>query len=249
VDDDPGALQSIAQLLERAGYAVRTFLSANDFLRECMPRMGAHSLLDTSRLPELTSRETEVIELLLAGKTLKEIATKGKVSVQSVWKHRQRVLHKFAVQNEVELLQLLLGANTVQTFPSKTDRQPPEHAWGAGEGPEALSRVRMPPLTRMIHGRLREAPFRRCCWRPRCSFWRRLAGRLRSGKRQAGDWLSQLSRRDWPFIPHLSSIISSHLQSLIFSERISPRSRYAILDTATRGAIIEGKYALSTRKW
>jgi DNA-binding CsgD family transcriptional regulator len=53
-----------------------------------------------------------VLELLVAGRSLKEIAAKRGVSVQSVWKHEQRILQKFAVQNEVELVQVLMRARS-----------------------------------------------------------------------------------------------------------------------------------------
>ncbi len=56
---------------------------------------------------QLTPREKSVLELLVTGRTLKEIAARYGVTVQSVWKHQQHILHKFNVQNEVELANLM----------------------------------------------------------------------------------------------------------------------------------------------
>ena len=55
----------------------------------------------------LTAREKQVLDLIVTGKTLKQIAGQYHVTVQSVWKHQRRVLDKFGVQNTVELVQLL----------------------------------------------------------------------------------------------------------------------------------------------
>ena len=58
--------------------------------------------------PQLTPREEEGLELLMTGKSLKQIASIKEVTVQSVWKHQQRILSKFAVENDVELVRLIL---------------------------------------------------------------------------------------------------------------------------------------------
>ena len=57
----------------------------------------------------LTPREKEVLDYLVAGRSLKQIAARLEVTVQSIWKHRQRILGKFRVENEVQLVQLMLG--------------------------------------------------------------------------------------------------------------------------------------------
>jgi FixJ family two-component response regulator len=59
---------------------------------------------------DLTAREKQVLDLILTGKTLKQIASQYQVTVQSVWKHQRRIFDKFGVQNTVELVQLLLSA-------------------------------------------------------------------------------------------------------------------------------------------
>jgi FixJ family two-component response regulator len=55
------------------------------------------------RLEQLTDTEREVCELLLAGKSLKEIAIARNVAVQTVWKQRVAILKKMGVETDVEL--------------------------------------------------------------------------------------------------------------------------------------------------
>jgi FixJ family two-component response regulator len=57
-----------------------------------------------ARLSRLTHAEKEVMDLLIAGKSLKEIAIVRNVTVQTVWRHRVNVLRKMGVENDVELV-------------------------------------------------------------------------------------------------------------------------------------------------
>ena len=58
----------------------------------------------TVRASQLTPAEKEVLDLLISGKSLKEIAIARNVTVQTVWRHRLNVLRKMAVENDVELV-------------------------------------------------------------------------------------------------------------------------------------------------
>lgn len=60
------------------------------------------------RRAKLTPREREVMEHLLKGKALKQIASELNVSIPTVSKHRTQVLEKMQVENDVELVKLLL---------------------------------------------------------------------------------------------------------------------------------------------
>jgi two-component system response regulator DctR len=60
-----------------------------------------------SRLAQLTPREREVMELILAGKLNKLIADQLHISMRTVEVHRSRVLEKMGVRSAVELAQLL----------------------------------------------------------------------------------------------------------------------------------------------
>lgn len=59
------------------------------------------------RVAKLTEREREIMELLRAGKSMKEIAVDSGTSIQTISKHRQRLLDKLEVRNDVELARLL----------------------------------------------------------------------------------------------------------------------------------------------
>ena len=60
-----------------------------------------------TRLDTLTSREKQVMELILVGKFNKVIADELKISMRTVEVHRARLLEKMGVKTAVELAQLL----------------------------------------------------------------------------------------------------------------------------------------------
>jgi RNA polymerase sigma factor (sigma-70 family) len=62
-----------------------------------------------ARLNQLSSRERQVMDLLVAGKTMKSISNQLGICVQTVAKHRARVLEKLGVSGEVELTRWLLA--------------------------------------------------------------------------------------------------------------------------------------------
>jgi len=64
------------------------------------------------RLAHLTPREREVMELLIAGKTSKEIAAALRVSVRTVEGHRRMVLSKTQVSSAAQLVRAVLSART-----------------------------------------------------------------------------------------------------------------------------------------
>nr|WP_286177981.1 LuxR C-terminal-related transcriptional regulator [Rhodopirellula sp. JC639] len=59
----------------------------------------------------LTSREREVMDLLVQGRSLKQISIEFGISFQTVSKHRARVLEKLQVGNDVELVRRCLGCD------------------------------------------------------------------------------------------------------------------------------------------
>jgi two-component system, LuxR family, response regulator FixJ len=64
----------------------------------------------TERLARLTPREREVLELLVAGQTSKEIAAALRVSVRTVEGHRRRVFSKMNVSSAAQLVGTVLSA-------------------------------------------------------------------------------------------------------------------------------------------
>jgi FixJ family two-component response regulator len=64
------------------------------------------------RIETLSPREREVMDLIVAGKPMKLIATELGISIQTCSKHRAKVLEKLDVSNDVELVRLLLAADS-----------------------------------------------------------------------------------------------------------------------------------------
>lgn len=63
-----------------------------------------------SRISRLTPREREVMDMITAGLTLKQIASALGVSVQTASKHRMRVLEKMEASTDVALARLAVPA-------------------------------------------------------------------------------------------------------------------------------------------
>ena len=59
-----------------------------------------------ARVTQLTPREKEVLDMLISGKALKEIAAVSNVTVQTIWKQRLAIYRKMGVENDVELVRL-----------------------------------------------------------------------------------------------------------------------------------------------
>ena len=72
---------------------------------------AAEGAVVTERLAHLTPRERQVMELLLAGKTSKEIAAALRVSVRTVEGHRREVLSKANVSSAAQLVRTVLSVS------------------------------------------------------------------------------------------------------------------------------------------
>ena len=73
--------------------------------REELRRVGFLTRLDT-----LSRREREVMDLLVAGNHVKQIATKFGIGEKTVAKHRSRVFDKLHIDSVADLVHLVLGA-------------------------------------------------------------------------------------------------------------------------------------------
>lgn len=65
-----------------------------------------------ARLAQLTAREREVMDLVLAGKFNKVIADQLNIAMRTVEVHRSRVFEKMGVRSAVDLAQLMAGQGT-----------------------------------------------------------------------------------------------------------------------------------------
>jgi two-component system response regulator FixJ len=88
-------------LLERIHAAIRRDLQQRERLNR--------SPNQQRQLAALTSREREVLALLVEGRSLKQIALEFGVSIQTAAKHRAKVLEKLGVGNDIELVRMMLG--------------------------------------------------------------------------------------------------------------------------------------------
>jgi FixJ family two-component response regulator len=61
-----------------------------------------------ARLATLTTREREVMDLIVSGKTTKSISAILGISVQTAARHRSALLHKMRVESPTELARLML---------------------------------------------------------------------------------------------------------------------------------------------
>ncbi|MEX0676406.1 MAG: helix-turn-helix transcriptional regulator [Pirellulales bacterium] len=64
---------------------------------------------------KLTPREAEVMDLIVSGKTQKQIAADLAISIQTAAKHRAKVLAKLHVHNDVELVHRALQMRRLST--------------------------------------------------------------------------------------------------------------------------------------
>jgi len=67
------------------------------------------------RLADLTAREREVLELVVAGHTSREIAERLRVSPRTVEVHRARVMEKMGATSLAELVRLALDGTVVRS--------------------------------------------------------------------------------------------------------------------------------------
>jgi two-component system response regulator FixJ len=88
-------------LLERIRAAIETDRQAR--------AVTAERAVVMNRLAHLTPREREVAELLIAGKTSKEIALAMNISVRTVEGHRRMVLSKMNVSSATQLVRTVLS--------------------------------------------------------------------------------------------------------------------------------------------
>jgi DNA-binding NarL/FixJ family response regulator len=92
---------------ERARSAARDAGTTQQDLRmSALSRLGSEAKV---RVSELTPREAEVMELIVEGKSQKQVAATFGISIQTAAKHRSKVLEKLGVANDVELVRLALA--------------------------------------------------------------------------------------------------------------------------------------------
>jgi len=63
-----------------------------------------------ARFARLTARQREVLDLLVQGKSIKQIAAQLAIGIQAATKHRARILRKCEVDSVAQLVRLTFAA-------------------------------------------------------------------------------------------------------------------------------------------
>ncbi len=90
-----------ASLLERIGQALALDADSRDSRRRELHR--------SQRLDALTSREREILDQVVAGRSNKEVGRTLGISYKTVEAHRGRLMRKMGAASFAELLQMMLG--------------------------------------------------------------------------------------------------------------------------------------------
>lgn len=99
--------------------AVRTVYSGEQFFSDSISKILYDSyinIIKEKQLPDkkaLTNRETEVIKLISDGYSYKEIAKKLNISARTVETHRNNILEKLELKNNIEIVKYAIKSNLV----------------------------------------------------------------------------------------------------------------------------------------
>jgi DNA-binding NarL/FixJ family response regulator len=92
--------------------ALQTAAKGKEYISHSVSEVLKNKMPDT-RLPVLTRREKEVLELIAEGLTNAEIATKLFLTVTTVDSHRKNMLTKFSARNTAALVKLAVMNNLI----------------------------------------------------------------------------------------------------------------------------------------
>lgn len=114
--DVPRAVRAVKEgavdFLEKPfDYKQLVALVRKSFERDAARRVeDARRRATAERLAQLTHREREVLDLVVSGRTNREIAEQLEISVKTVEAHRARLMEKLEVASVAELVQAVLSA-------------------------------------------------------------------------------------------------------------------------------------------
>jgi FixJ family two-component response regulator len=104
-----GALDFLEKPISRRTLSVRIREAIDHDVRQ--QRKATRKIELARHVENLSSRQREVLDLLIAGESSKQIATRLEIGEKTVAKHRAAVLEKMQVDNVVELVRLFVDAN------------------------------------------------------------------------------------------------------------------------------------------
>jgi len=91
-------------------FAIKQVLLGNRYITPLIASEWAHDLaqVDSSHKLTLTPRQREVLQLIIEGCTMKEIATKLGISTRTAESHKYEMMHGLGVETTAELIQYAL---------------------------------------------------------------------------------------------------------------------------------------------
>jgi two-component system, NarL family, invasion response regulator UvrY len=104
---------------EQLIYAIKTVLSGNIYINPALSKKLMKILKndDINALHNsLTEREMEVMFLLAAGKTVKDISDKLFLSIPSIYKYKNSIFRKMGLNNDAELIQYCLKQGLISIY-------------------------------------------------------------------------------------------------------------------------------------
>jgi FixJ family two-component response regulator len=104
-----GALDFLEKPISRRTLSVRIREAIDHDVRQ--QRKATRKIELARHVENLSSRQREVLDLLIAGESSKQIAKRLEIGEKTVAKHRAAVLEKMQVDNVVELVRLFADAN------------------------------------------------------------------------------------------------------------------------------------------
>jgi DNA-binding NarL/FixJ family response regulator len=113
---------------EMVGKAVRVVHAGGTFFSPSIAkhlRDHYHKILPTNRTPKrnnvrLTSRESELLQLIAEGHVNKQIASDLKISIKTVEKHRQHLMEKLNIHEIAGLTRYAISAGVIESSTQKT---------------------------------------------------------------------------------------------------------------------------------
>ena len=117
--------QTSAEMVARAVRAVhsgRTFFSPSvaKHLRDHYDKLAPTSKTPKRNKVRLTSRESELLQLIAEGHVNKQIASDLKISIKTVEKHRQHLMEKLKIHEIAGLTRYAISAGVIESSTQKT---------------------------------------------------------------------------------------------------------------------------------
>ena len=88
--------------------ALSQVLEGKTYLNTELQQLFLKGMRDQKNIPLLTKKEKEVLNLIAAGLTNKDIAIKLKIGEETIKSHRKNIMNKFDIHNTAELVRFAI---------------------------------------------------------------------------------------------------------------------------------------------